>query len=105
MIRCGCMAEHDWSNGGDPKTEADRTLRGVAPPSLESAPESLVRSPVFVRAGTTAADAELPPISQTALPPPRPLAQADASEPTRGPGDASQRERPQSPRRSSFGLR
>lgn len=70
MIRCAKMSERDPLN----KAEADRTLLGVAPPQLESAPDSNLRSPVFVRSGTSSAtDVEPPPLPRMALPsrPPR----------------------------------
>jgi hypothetical protein len=40
---------------GEPRSEADRTLLGVAPPRFESV-ESSARSPVLVRAGDSVAD-------------------------------------------------
>jgi len=55
-------------------------LLGVAPPRLESA-DSPQRSPVFVRAGTSLADGEPPPVPRMALPsrPPPPAAASDAA--------------------------
>ncbi len=55
------------------KSEADQTLLGVAPPRIESSTETLSRSPVFVRSGTSSADGDLPPPSQAlqSKPPPR----------------------------------
>jgi len=43
-------------------------LLGVAPPRLDSTVESLPRSPVFVRSGTSVADVEPPPLPRMALP-------------------------------------
>ncbi len=53
------------------KSEADQTLLGVAPPRIESSTETLSRSPVMVRSGTSSADGDLPPPSQAlhGLPP------------------------------------
>lgn len=48
---------------GEPKSEADRTLLGVAPPRFEGTAQSAPRSPVLVRAGDSAADAEPPRIA------------------------------------------
>ncbi len=65
------MSERDRSADGDPPqpaSPADRTLLGVAPPRIESTVESAQRSPVFVRAGTSVADVEPPPLPRMALP-------------------------------------
>jgi hypothetical protein len=72
---------------GEPKSEADRTLLGVAPPRFESTEESALRSPVFVRAGDSGADAEPPRI---ALPsrPPAASSSASLSHAERGPARA-----------------
>jgi hypothetical protein len=62
----------------DQPSQADRTLLGVAPPKLESTPESGgARSPVFVRSGTAELGtraSEPPPLPRMALPsrPPSP---------------------------------
>jgi hypothetical protein len=63
------MSESDRPPGSG-QSPADRTLLGVAPPKLESAPELGARSPVFVRAGTSVApEPELPPpLPRMALP-------------------------------------
>jgi hypothetical protein len=53
---------------GEPQSQADRTLLGVAPPRLDGAGEPLLRSPVFVRAGDSVADVEPPPLPRMALP-------------------------------------
>ncbi|MDF3064733.1 MAG: Serine/threonine-protein kinase pkn3 [Polyangiaceae bacterium] len=45
-------------NRGEPKSEADRTLLGVAPPRFEGTAQSAPRSPVLVRAGDSVADVE-----------------------------------------------
>ena len=55
---------------------------GVAPPPLESTADSPLRSPVFVRSGTSVADAEPPPVPRMALPsrsPPSAAADSDAA--------------------------
>jgi len=67
------MTESDNQGGGDVQSQADRTLLGVAPPRVESTPDSALRSPVFVRSGTSVADVEPPPVPRMALPsrPPR----------------------------------
>jgi hypothetical protein len=60
------------------------TLLGVAPPRLESSGDPPQRSPVFVRAGTSVADVEPPPVPRMALPSRPPLPEAavlGASEP------------------------
>lgn len=70
-----------WMSADDPterkqqQSEADRTLLGVAPPKLESLPDSRLRSPVFVRSGTAggAPGDEPLPLPRMALPS-RPLA-------------------------------
>lgn len=65
------MAERDRSHDAgspQPVSPADRTLLGVAPPRVESTPDSALRSPVFVRAGTSVADVEPPPLPRMALP-------------------------------------
>jgi hypothetical protein len=68
------MAQHDPPPRGEQQSQADRTLLGVAPPRIESSAESSIRSPVFVRSGTSVADVEPPPVPRMALPsrpPPR----------------------------------
>jgi len=52
---------------------------GVAPPRLESSAQSPLRSPVFVRSGTSVADVELPAVPRMALPSQPPLAGASES--------------------------
>lgn len=77
------MAADDASGRKDQQSQADRTLLGVAPPKLESSPDSgLLRSPVFVRAGTAAAveGDEPPPLPRMALPSRPPAALGTASE-------------------------
>src|SRR4051812_23010388 len=78
MVRCRRMAERDRSPDGvppQPVSQADRTLLGVAPPRIESTPDSALRSPVFVRSGTSVADVAPPPVPRMALPsrPPPPV--------------------------------
>jgi hypothetical protein len=72
------MAERESPKHPEPQSQADRTLLGVAPPRLESSPDSALRSPVFVRSGTSVADVEPPPLPRMALPsrPPRSFAGA-----------------------------
>ena len=68
------MAEHEPPPRGEQQSQADRTLLGVAPPRIENSAESPLRSPVFVRSGTSIADVEPPPVPRMALPsrpPPR----------------------------------
>ncbi len=43
-------------------------MLGVAPPRVESSADSPLRSPVFVRSGTSVADVEPPPLPRMALP-------------------------------------
>jgi len=62
------MSEQDRSRDAEPRAESDQTLLGVAPPRLDSTERSPLRSPVFVRSGTSAADAEPPPAPRIALP-------------------------------------
>src|SRR6478609_373386 len=70
------MSEQNRSDG--PRGVADQTLLGLAPPPLETTAESPLRSPVFVRAGTSVADVEPPPVPRMALPS-RPPAPASSS--------------------------
>ena len=79
VLRWSRMSEHDGSQSGDTRGDADTTLMGVAPPKIESAPSPL-RSPVFVRSGTSIVDVESPPVSRTALPSPSPRASAADSD-------------------------
>jgi len=67
------MAGPDQPHRGKAKSDADRTLLGVAPPRIDSSAESPQRSPVFVRSGTSVADIEPAPLPRMALPsrPPR----------------------------------
>jgi len=69
------MSDQDRSDG-DSRAPSDQTLLGVAPPPLEPSPQAPQRSPVFVRAGTSIADVEPPPVPKMALPsrpPPSPF--------------------------------
>jgi hypothetical protein len=61
------MSEPDRPYNADEQSPADRTLLGVAPPKLESAASPL-RSPVFVRSGTSVADVEPLPLPRRSLP-------------------------------------
>lgn len=77
------MSADDSSGRKEQQSQADRTLLGVAPPKLESTPESgLLRSPVFVRSGTAAAveGDEPPPLPRMALPSRPPAALGTPSE-------------------------
>src|SRR4051794_38434199 len=67
------MSEHDPADGV-PRSPPDQTLLGVAPPPIESTVDSPLRSPVFVRSGTSSADVEPPPVPRIALPSRPPLA-------------------------------
>ena len=75
------MSESEKNPYGEPKSSADRTLLGVAPPRLDTAVDSSLRSPVFVRAGDSVADVEPPPLPRMALPSraPRPSDEASAT--------------------------
>jgi hypothetical protein len=55
------MSEEDRLHPTPAKSEADQTLIGVAPPRIDSSVETLQRAPVYVRAGTSVAEAELAP--------------------------------------------
>lgn len=75
------MSDGEPSQRGDQQSQADRTLLGVAPPRVESTAESPLRSPVFVRSGTSVADSdEPPPLPRMALPS-RPPAALGSDEP------------------------
>jgi hypothetical protein len=68
------MSEREPSPRGEPQSQADRTLLGVPAPRVDSTVESPLRSPVFVRSGTSVADVEPSPLPRMALPsrpPPR----------------------------------
>ena len=67
------MSEHDPSDDV-PRSPSDQTLLGVAPPPMESSADSPLRSPVFVRSGTSVTDVEPPPVPRMALPSRPPLA-------------------------------
>ncbi len=57
-------------------------MLGVAPPPVESTADSPLRSPVFVRSGTSVADVEPPPVPRMALPsrpPPTGVGGSDAA--------------------------
>jgi len=74
------MSERESPPRGEHQSQADRTLLGVAPPRIESSAESPLRSPVFVRSGTSIADVEPPPVPRMALPsrpPPRQVPEAN----------------------------
>lgn len=75
------MSESDNESHEEPKSLADRTLLGVAPPKLDTAVDSSLRSPVFVRAGDSVADVAPPPLPRMALPSraPRPSDGASAA--------------------------
>jgi hypothetical protein len=82
VVRCAHMAEREPSKS---EARAAGTLLGVPAPRVESSADSPLRSPVFVRSGTSTADIEPPPLPRMALPS-RPLvaepdtaAESDAS--------------------------
>ena len=62
------MSEPDRPQRGATKSDADQTLLGVAPPRIDSSVDSLQRSPVFVRSGTSVADVDPAPLPRMALP-------------------------------------
>ena len=62
------MSERVPAQRGELQSQADRTLLGVPAPRVETSSESPLRSPVFVRSGTSAADVEPPPVPRMALP-------------------------------------
>jgi hypothetical protein len=53
---------------GEPKSEADRTLLGVAPPRFEGTAQSAPRSPVLVRAGDSVSDVGPPRVALPSRP-------------------------------------
>lgn len=71
------MPESD-DQRGEPKSEADRTLLGVAPPRFEGTVQSAPRSPVLVRAGDSVADVE-PSLRPRVALPSRPPASASSA--------------------------
>ncbi len=74
------MTEQDPPQRGTAKSGADQTLLGVAPPRVDSSADSLQRSPVFVRSGTSVADVDPPPLPRMALPSRPPRASSASSE-------------------------
>jgi hypothetical protein len=56
----------EGSDSGEPKVAG--TLLGVPAPRVDSSADSVARSPVFVRSGTSVADVEPPPVPPMALP-------------------------------------
>lgn len=87
------MSEQNRSDG--PRVPSDQTLLGLAPPPLESTAESPLRSPVFVRSGTSVADIEPPPVPRMALPsrPPAPASSSGIARALPSVASASQFER------------
>src|SRR5882724_10808569 len=69
------MAERDPSHSD---ARAAGTLLGVPAPRVESNADSPLRSPVFVRSGTSMAEIEPPPLPRMALPSRPPPAEAAA---------------------------
>jgi hypothetical protein len=55
------MADEDEPLRAEAKSDADRTLLGVAPPRIDSSVDTVQRSPVFVRSGTSVSEIEPPP--------------------------------------------
>lgn len=106
MIRFARMSESDRTRD-EAQSPADRTLLGVAPPKLESAPEVGPRSPVFVRSGTSVAPGpeQPPPLPRMALPSRPALPLTDGKAPselpppliTALPSEAAGEARPSSP--------
>jgi hypothetical protein len=74
------MSEDDRSADEATRVAPDQTLMGVAPPRLESSAQSPLRSPVFVRSGTSVADVEPAPLPHLALPSRPPVAAAAPSD-------------------------
>ena len=72
------MSDDDRLPDGTARSASDQTLLGLAPPPLESSSDSPLRSPVFVRSGTSVADVEPPPVPRMALPSRPPQAAADS---------------------------
>jgi hypothetical protein len=84
------MSERDRSHSGDAQSQADRTLLGVPAPRVESSAESPLRSPVFVRSGTSIADVEgPPPVPRMALPSRPRIATPETDEASKAPSAAA----------------
>ncbi len=79
------MSEQDPSRAGSSPKVAG-TLLGVPAPRVESNVESPLRSPVFVRAGTSVADVEPPPVPRMALPSRPPVAMDNGGAQSLSPG-------------------
>src|SRR5258706_12382748 len=77
------MSERVPAQRGELQSQADRTLLGVPAPRVETSTEGPMRSPVFVRSGTSVADVEPPPVPRMALPSRPPRASAPESEAAR----------------------
>lgn len=78
------------SESEEPKSEADRTLLGVAPPRFEGTAPSAPRSPVLVRAGDSVADVE-PALRPRVALPSRPPAAATSTAGVSPPETAKER--------------
>lgn len=73
--------ERDGSPSDAPKSDADQTLMGVAPPRIDSALDSRPHSPVYVRSGTSVSDLEPVSLPRFAAPSPSRLS-STVSEPS-----------------------
>jgi hypothetical protein len=64
------MTDDEEPHREEAKSDADRTLLGVAPPRIDSSADSPQRSPVFVRSGTSVSELEPPPSRPLGAPAP-----------------------------------
>jgi len=78
------MAEQDESPRSALKSTADQTLIGVPAPRIDSDPDSRLHSPVLVRSGTSAPDAEPAPLPRGMALPSRPPSAPSVSDGTLG---------------------
>jgi hypothetical protein len=69
-LRAMSEQEPDAAPSDAPKSEADQTLMGVAPPRVDSSVDARPHSPVYVRSGTSVSDVE--PVSQPRFAAPSP---------------------------------
>ena len=83
------MSERVPAQRGELQSQADRTLLGVPAPRVETSSDAPLRSPVFVRSGTSVADVEPPPVPRMALPSRPPRASAPEGELGREPPPVS----------------
>lgn len=73
----------EGSDSAEPKVAG--TLLGVPAPRVDSSADSVPRRPVFVRSGTSVADADPPPVPPMALPSRAPVVERTLEEPARLP--------------------